>query len=222
MPKILCRHAISCCTLLHIDGTIHTGSYSSIESVSRPTRVHFRLGQSGSRGERIFCGHRRGSSTARADRGAQFPLCPETAAEIARTINPNGYLRSSINRPSPPPCENFCSFSLSSSSCFATDERARTTDEHAAAIAVADAAKDRRTGRITVTRASAAHLHPLPVSLSPTSRTSIDLGFPVLPVHRVRRCSSELAIYYLVPRQCLARRRYFGLALESVDITQSQ
>ena len=219
MPKILCHRATSRCTLLHIDGTIHTGSYSSTESVSRPTRVHFCLGQSGSRGERIFCGHRSGSSTVRADRGAQFPLCPETAAEIARTINPNGYFRSSINRPSPPPCENFCSFSLSSSSCLATDAHARTTDEHAAATAVVDAAKDHQTGRITVTRASAAHLRPLPVSFSPTSRTSFNLGFPVLPVHRVRRCSSELAVDYLDPHQCLARRRYFGLALGSVDIT---
>ena len=63
----------------------------------------------------------KGSSTARADRGAQFPPRSVTAAGIARTINPNGYHRSPINRPASPPYEIFCS--ISSSSCFfATDE----------------------------------------------------------------------------------------------------
>ena len=153
------------------------------------------------------------------DRGARFPLRPETAAEIARTIDPNGYHRSPINRPALPPHENFCSIS-SSSSCFATDERARATDEHAAASAVTDAAEDHRAGRIAAVHASAAHLRPFPVSLF---SDTIDLGF---------RCSSsssssslffsstdspDLAIDYLAPHQCLAR--YFELALKSIDIT---
>ena len=52
-----------------------------------------------------------------------LPKGSTTAAEIVRTINPNGYHRSPINRPAPPPYELFCSIS-SPSSCFATDERA--------------------------------------------------------------------------------------------------
>ena len=52
-----------------------------------------------------------------------WPLRSVTTAEIARTINPNGYHRSPINRPAPPPYKLFCS--ISSPSCFfATDERA--------------------------------------------------------------------------------------------------
>ena len=57
-------------------------------------------------------------------RRADLPWLPKgstTAAEIVRTINPNDYHRSPINRPAPPPYELFCS--ISSSSCFfATDE----------------------------------------------------------------------------------------------------
>jgi hypothetical protein len=91
---------------------------------------------------------------------------------------------------------------------------------------VADAAEDHQAGRTIAARASAAHLRPFPVSFSPSSRTSIDLGF------HCSSCSSSsspfvssadspnLAIDYLVPHQCLAR--YFGLALKSVDITWSQ
>ena len=161
----------------------------------------------------------KGCATAGEIVGVRFPLWAETAAEITPTIDPNGYHRSPINRPAPPLYETFCSIS-SSSSCFATDGRAHATVERAAASAVADVAEIHRAGRTIAARASAAHLRPFPVSSFPDLN---DLGF---------RCSSsssssslffsstdssDLAIDYLVPLQCLAR--YFELALKSVDIT---
>ena len=144
------------------------------------------------------------------DRGARFPLCAETAAEIARTINPNGYHRSPINRPAPPPYETLLFHLIFFLLLRNRRTRRSHTDEHAAASVVADAAEDHRAGRIVAARASAAHLRPFPVSFSPTSRTSIDLGF------HCSSCSSssslffssadspDLAIDYLVPHQCLA------------------
>ena len=133
----------------------------------------------------------KGCATASEIMGVRFPLWAETAAEITPTIDPNGYPQSPINRPASPPYEIFCSIS-SPSSCFATDERAARHRRTRRRIR----RRRRRRGSPSGTHHRGTRLRRSPPAVSgklfPTSRTGIDLGLPVLPVHRVRRCSSAL------------------------------